>query len=136
MMIRKFAIALLVAWLALNGLLAQESAASENPSFTELPVKGQINLVDLGADKCIPCKMMAPILEELKEEYKGKAAIVFVDVWKNREAVGHFGIKAIPTQIFYDSTGKEVFRHMGFMGKENIVMIFKGLGLELPADTK
>ncbi len=135
-MIRKFGIALLVAWLAVNGLLAWESAASEDPDFTALPVKGQITLVDLGADKCIPCKMMAPILEELKEEYKGKAAIVFVDVWKNREAVSHFGIKAIPTQIFYDTAGKEILRHMGFLDKENIVMIFKKLGLEPHAKTE
>ena len=44
---------------------------------------GKVTMIDLGATECIPCKMMAPIIEELKKEYAGKADIIFIDVWKN-----------------------------------------------------
>jgi thioredoxin 1 len=85
-----------------------------------IPVKDTVTMVDLGAKSCIPCKMMAPILEELKIEYEGRAAVIFIDVWKDRSQGFRFGIQAIPTQIFYDKHGKEVYRHIGFMDKETI----------------
>lgn len=87
----------------------------------DIPVAGTVTMVDLGADKCIPCKMMAPILVELRKEYEGKAAIIFLDVWKDPSLGKPFGIRTIPTQIFYDKTGKEVWRHEGFLKKESIV---------------
>ena len=86
----------------------------------QAPVPGQVTMVDLGAKECIPCQMMAPILVELEEEYQGRAAIIFIDVWENPAAAGRFGIRAIPTQIFYDRNGHEVYRHVGFMGKSAI----------------
>ncbi|MBU4200710.1 MAG: thioredoxin family protein [Verrucomicrobia bacterium] len=88
-------------------------------------------LVDLGATKCIPCKMMAPILEDLKKTYAGKMDVQFIDVWENPDAGGKYGIKVIPTQIFYDATGKELFRHEGFFGKEDILAKWRELGIEL-----
>ena len=91
-------------------------------------------LVDLGADKCIPCKMMAPILEELKEEYAGRLNVEFIDVWKNPEAGSEYGIKLIPTQIFYDASGKELFRHEGFYSKEDILAKWKEFGVN-PTDS-
>lgn len=87
----------------------------------EVPVPGTVTLVDIGADKCIPCKMMAPILEQLREEYKEKAAVVFLDVWKDPTLGKPFNIRTIPTQIFYNKSGKEVWRHEGFLDKETIV---------------
>jgi thioredoxin 1 len=83
----------------------------------------------LGAKKCIPCKMMAPILEELQEEYAGLASIVFIDVWEHREQAQRFGIRGIPTQIFYDTQGKEIKRHVGFLDKKSIVAMFDKLGV-------
>jgi thioredoxin 1 len=88
-------------------------------------------LIDLGAGKCIPCKMMAPILEELKKEYAGRMEVVFIDVWKDPEAGKAYGIEVIPTQIFYDAEGKELFRHVGFFGKEDILGKWKELGVDL-----
>ncbi|HBI14065.1 MAG TPA: thioredoxin [Desulfobulbaceae bacterium] len=85
-----------------------------------IPVKDTVTMVDIGAKSCIPCKMMAPILEELKIEYVGRAAVIFIDVWQDRSQGPRFGIQAIPTQIFYDKNGKEVYRHVGFMEKEKI----------------
>jgi thioredoxin 1 len=91
--------------------------ASEEPV---IPVKDTVTMVDIGAKSCIPCKMMAPILEELKVEYQGRAAVIFIDVWEDRSQGPRFGIQSIPTQIFYDKHGKETYRHVGFMDKEKI----------------
>lgn len=88
-------------------------------------------LLDLGADKCVPCKMMAPILEELKTEYAGRMSVEFIDVWKNKEAGKEYGVEMIPTQIFYDAAGKELFRHTGFFGKDDILAKWKELGVDL-----
>ena len=96
----------------------------------EVPVKGMVTMVDLGADKCIPCKMMAPVLKKLEAQYKGKAAIIFIDVWKNKAPARRFGIRAIPTQIFFDKNGGEVYRHVGFMNEEAIVSRLKKMGVE------
>ena len=88
-------------------------------------------LVDLGADKCIPCKMMAPILEELKKDYAGTLDVEFIDVWKEPERAKEYGIAIIPTQIFFDASGKELFRHEGFFSKEDILGKWKEFGINL-----
>jgi thioredoxin 1 len=93
-------------------------------------------LVDLGAGKCIPCKKMAPILEELNKEYDGRMEVEFIDVWKSPEAGKAYGIEMIPTQIFYDASGKELSRHVGFFGKEDILAKWKDLGVELAVAEK
>ncbi|MEI8194492.1 MAG: thioredoxin family protein [Phycisphaerae bacterium] len=92
-------------------------------------------LVDLGAHSCIPCKKMAPILEELRKEYDGRLRVEFIDVWQNPDAGEKYGIKLIPTQIFYDASGKELARHEGFMAKEDILAQWSALGVALPALT-
>jgi thioredoxin 1 len=104
-------------------------AFGDESGARQVPVPGMVTMVDLGAKKCIPCKMMAPILEELEKEYKDRAAIVFLDVWVNREAGRNFGIRAIPTQIFFDAEGKEVKRHEGFLDKAAIVAELQQLGV-------
>ncbi len=101
-------------------------AESEPP---QAPTQGMVTMVDIGAKKCIPCKMMAPIMEELEKEYKGKASILFIDVWENPNEAPKYGIRTIPTQIFYDKDGKEVFRHVGFMDKKSIVAMLEKLGV-------
>jgi len=93
------------------------------------PPKSLPKLVDLGADKCIPCKQMAPILEELRVEYAGVFEVVFIDVWKNPKEADKYGIRIIPTQIFYDANGNELFRHVGFYSKEQILAKWKQLGV-------
>ncbi|MHB8791618.1 MAG: thioredoxin family protein [Desulfobulbaceae bacterium] len=85
-----------------------------------VPVKDTVTMVDIGAKSCIPCKLMAPILEELMVEYQGKAAVIFIDAWEDPAQGKRFGVMAIPTQIFYDRHGKEAYRHVGFMDKEKI----------------
>jgi thioredoxin 1 len=96
----------------------------------EIPVKGMVTMVDLGAASCIPCKMMAPILDKLEKRYRGMAAIVFIDLRYDRKAAQHFGIRAIPTQIFFDKDGEEIARHVGFMSEEAIVAQLKSMGVK------
>jgi thioredoxin 1 len=93
-------------------------------------------LIDLGAGKCIPCKMMAPVLEELKAEYAGRMTVEFIDVWKNPDAGKQYGIEIIPTQIFYDAQGRELFRHVGFFAKQDILGKWKELGTDLTPSHK
>lgn len=96
----------------------------------DVPIKGMVTMVDIGAKACIPCKMMIPIIESLSEEYEGRAGIVFIDVWKNPSQTEKFGIRVIPTQIFYDKDGNEVMRHEGYFSKEEIIAVLTKLGVE------
>ena len=107
------------------------SVVTTNAPTTPPEKKPLPKLLDLGASTCIPCKMMAPILEELKKEYAGKLEVEFIDVWKNPDAGKQYDIEIIPTQIFFDAGGKELFRHVGFFAKEDILAKWKELGVEL-----
>jgi thioredoxin 1 len=112
------------------------AAAPDNkPQNLEIPnsveTAGNLpRLVDLGAGKCIPCKMMAPILEEVKKEYAGIFDVEFIDVWENPDAGEKYNIRMIPTQIFFDAAGKELFRHEAFFSKEDILAKWKELGVQ------
>lgn len=88
-------------------------------------------LLNLAADKCIPWKTMAPIMEELKKEYADKFVAEFIDVWQNESAGTQYAVKMIPTQIFLDATGKELFRHEGFFSKDDILGKWKELGVDV-----
>lgn len=98
---------------------------------SKAPAAALPRLVDLGAGKCIPCKAMKPILDELKEDYKQQFQTVFIDVWENPDEAEKYGIKMIPTQIFYDAAGQERFRHEGFYSKEDILAKWKEVGVNL-----
>lgn len=118
----------LLAMLALWVGLVSEPAHAQD--FSHVPVKGMVTLIDLGADQCVPCKMMAPILTKLQKDYKDKAAIVVIDVYRYNDQVQRFGIRAIPTQIFFDPNGKEVYRHTGFMSEKAIVEQLTMMGVK------
>jgi thioredoxin 1 len=91
---------------------------------------GLPRLVDLGRGTCIPCKQMAPILEELSREYKGRAIVEVIDLRYSPQSAMEYGIKLIPTQVFFDKKGVEVSRHEGFMPKDQIVAKFQELGVK------
>ncbi len=102
-------------------------APAQTPTAKDLP-----KLLDLGATQCIPCKAMAPILEEMKQEYAGRMEVDFIDVWQkeNAEKAKKYGVESIPTQIFFDPAGKELWRHTGFISKEDILAKWKELGFD------
>lgn len=85
-------------------------------------------LLDLGASKCIPCKLMAPILEEMKNTFAGSMDVEFIDVWENQGAGDKYSLRIIPTQIFFDSDGNELFRHEGFFAREDMLSKWQELG--------
>ena len=100
--------------------------------FSNLPTQGRVTLIDLGAKTCIPCKMMAPILTKLEKTYDGRADIVFIDVKEHRDQAQRFKIRAIPTQIFFNEKGEEVYRHVGFLKEDFIVKKLMKMGVEAP----
>ena len=117
-------------------LLPMSAFAAETPKAapTNAPAKTDLpRLVDLGGDKCIPCKMMAPVLKELKKEYDGRMEVQFIDVWKAPDAGKAYHINLIPTQIFFDASGEELFRHEGFFSKADILAKWKELGVVFKA---
>ena len=105
------------------------------PDLASIPLEqalasGKPTLAEFGSNTCIPCKQMKPILEELAGEYKDKLNVVIVEVYEQMELTRQYGIMAIPTQIFFDSSGKEVKRHMGFYAKDDIIAQLKKMGIE------
>ena len=87
-------------------------------------------MMDLGANTCIPCKMMVPVMDELAKELQGKLDVQFVDIYKRGDVAEKYKIYAIPTQIFFDKKGKELFRHQGFYPKADIMAKLKELGFK------
>jgi thioredoxin 1 len=130
----------------LRGASRPTANVMESESVAEAPVAGAPaagapatapaplpRLVDLGRGTCIPCKMMAPILEELAEEFADKLTVEVIDLRELPGAARRYGIRVIPTQIFYDASGTERFRHEGFMSREAILAKWSELGVELEA---
>jgi len=125
-------VAVVAAVITILALKKGRDAADENSAQPFSATAGLPRLVDLGSTTCIPCKMMAPILEELKKGYVGKLQVEFIDVVNVNPGAGkQYGIKLIPTQIFFDASGKEFFRHEGFISKQDILAKFKEKGIDL-----
>ncbi|MEN8126609.1 MAG: thioredoxin family protein [Planctomycetota bacterium] len=86
--------------------------------------KGKPVLLELGSHSCVPCKEMMPILDELSNEQTA-FVVSFVDVWADEEKSNQYEVELIPTQIFFDRDGVELFRHVGFYPKEDILAKWK-----------
>ena len=118
---------------AVKAKTAQASKAKPKVIPKVIPIP---RLLDLGADKCVPCKMMVPVLDDLTKVYKGKLKVEFIDVWKNPSAGEKYKIQVIPTQIFFDAKGKEIARHSGYYSKADILKTFKDKGIDLNKKSK
>ena len=108
---------------------AELPSASEAEA-TKALASGKPTIIDLGARTCISCKQMAPILEELAGTYRGQANVLFIDVREDSAAAKRFGIQMIPTQIYFDVTGKEVKRVVGAAERDDIIKGLKAAGLK------
>jgi len=116
-------------------LLTAATAHAELPStpaaaINQALASGKPTVIDLGARSCVQCRKMAPILESLAAEYRGKANVLFIDVQKDSAAADKFSVRMIPTQIFFDGKGKEIKRHVGFMDKADLLKELKAAGLK------
>jgi thioredoxin 1 len=128
----KLCILLIIACMLLaTGSFANSSTPEEHEAFLKnLPVKGTVTMVALGKKTCTQCKMMSPILEKMKVKYDGKAAIVFINLLEDPEQQYVYKLKALPTQIFFDKEGKEMYRHVGFLSEKDIIAQLNNMGIE------
>ena len=112
-------------------LFSITEVSTQNPTKQETKTT-KVTFIELGSIRCIPCKMMQPIMKEVKKKYKGQVKVVFYDVWtsEGRPYAQKYGIRVIPTQIFLDKHGNEYFRHEGFFAKDELVKVLKMQGVE------
>lgn len=80
----------------------------------------KVTFLELGAESCIPCKMMQPVLREIAAIYPGVVDVIFHDLYKNRSVGQQYGVRVMPTQIFLDAEGREFYRHEGFYPKDEL----------------
>ncbi len=90
--------------------------------------KHKVTFIEIGADRCIPCVQMQPIMKDIAQEYAGTVQVVFYDVWKDPAPARKYGIQLIPTQVFVDQNGREIFRHVGFYPKADMLKMLKERG--------
>lgn len=108
---------------------AQHAPAMDNP-VDRVRRSGKPAMVEFGAEGCVPCDMMQPILDRLRKKYPDELNVVFVHVGENRILGARYGIRSIPVQVFYDENGDEVFRHVGFYAEPAVLKQIVKLGVE------
>jgi thioredoxin 1 len=123
---------LILAFVSQN-VLAQSTARPKSIDKTVAPKTPLVTFVELGSVKCIPCRMMQPVMKAIEKKYGAQVKIVFYDVWKPEEQkyAEQYGIKLIPTQVFLDADGKEFFRHEGFYPEAEIDKLLQKQGLKI-----
>ncbi len=90
-----------------------------------------VKFIEVGSDKCIPCKQMKEVIANITAKYKEQLDFEMVDINKDKDAVSKYGVQLIPTQIFYDKSGKEFFRHVGYFPEEKIDSLLQANGLKV-----
>jgi thioredoxin 1 len=116
-----------------NGALIDQELVTEidkKIQYIRPGTTGRVMVMDLGSTGCVPCRMMMPILYELSKEYNGKVDIQFIDVNEKKIVAEKYRIYGIPTQIFFNEKGKEVYRHVGFFPKDEIIKKLKEMGVQ------
>ncbi len=108
-----------------------ESKSDDNMDI-ETSQEQTVTFIELGSVKCIPCKKMQPIMEEIEEEYDD-VKVIFYDVWtkEGKPYAQQYGIKLIPTQVFLDKDGKEYFRNEGFFPKDKLIKVLEKGGVNI-----
>jgi len=95
--------------------------------------KPLITFIELGSVRCIPCRMMQPVMKSVEEKYGDQIKVVFYDVWREEQAIyGQiYNIRVIPTQVFLDKDGKEIFRHEGYFPEKELDDFLQSKGLKV-----
>jgi len=112
----------------LQKIAAKPPESNTEEEFKKALASGKPFLVDFGANSCLPCRQLRPVLKELSKEWAGKAEILVIDVYKYQHLAREYKIVALPTLVFFDNKGKEVFRQPGAMSKEQISAKLKEVG--------
>lgn len=113
----------------LQKIAAKPPESNTEDEFKKALGSGRPALVDFGADACLPCRQLRPILKEVGKEYADKASVLVIDVYKNQNLAQEHKILLIPTLVFFDAKGKEAFRHVGILDKEKIIAKLKEIGM-------
>jgi thioredoxin 1 len=113
----------------LEKIAAKPPESNTEEDFKKAIVSGKPVLVDFGANSCLPCRQLRPVLKEIAKEHTGKANILVIDVYKYQDLAREYKIQLIPTLVFFDVAGKEVFRNVGVLEKEKIVAKLKEIGM-------
>jgi len=113
----------------LQKITAKPPEMDSEDDLKQALTSGKPVLVDFGANSCIPCRQMRPVLKEVGTEYSEKAKILVIDVYKNQNLAREYKVLMLPTLVFFDSKGKEAFRSVGIMEKEKIVGKLKEIGM-------
>jgi thioredoxin 1 len=105
---------------------------NQNPNLSKSDEKHKVTFIELGSVRCIPCKMMQPVMKSVEEKYGFQVRVVFYDVWTEAGAPygQKYGISAIPTQVFLDKEGNEYFRHEGFFPEEELFKVLNQKGVK------
>lgn len=101
-----------------------ETVASDSTSSAT-----KIIFVELGSTTCVPCKQMEKVLDVTKEKYGEQIEIIFFDIMKNRQKAKEFNVKIMPTQVFLDVDGNEIYRHIGFFPQQQLDVFLQNQGL-------
>ena len=128
-----FLLALVPAGCARDSDSAQPGQPGDDLTSMTLPQalsSGKPTLAEFGSVTCVPCKEMRPILAEIAQSFEGRLNVVIVEVYQQKTITQWAKIMAIPTQIIYDDSGKEVTRHVGFWGKDQIIAELNKLGID------
>ncbi len=120
-----FVMAVIISFFA-YGTVRADQADQFDDMLARAKKSGKPVMIDFGAVKCPACVEMAPIIKRLEDE---GMPVTFVDVRYNRISPGKFGVSTIPTQVFLDKKGKEYYRHVGFLGYDEIKAVLKKVGL-------
>lgn len=85
-------------------------------------------LLELGSSRCMACQQMAKVLDQLRASQGDRLQVDFIDVFETPEAADPYEISLIPTQILFDASGREIYRHTGFFSHDDILGKFRELG--------
>lgn len=125
------------AWLAVSVLIASGCSEPTLPPSAEAPLpsvsseldhfaarvgQGRPTVVEFGARACAGCREMKVVLERLRTTHGTQIGIAEIDLLEQREAIRHYRVQVMPTQIFFDENGRETGRHVGVIDGRGILM--------------
>lgn len=106
-----------------------QADTSVDSALSSAKTEGKVVMLELGSVGCIPCEQMKPVMQKLRDTYKNKLEVIFIDVRQDKKTARRFNTRAIPTQVFLDKEGKEFHRHLGYYAYEEIGPVLKKQGL-------
>jgi len=131
---RKTKLHLLIGLVLLLTIFSSGCQKNDLPELTTTSLdtalsNGHLTLAEFSSDSCIPCKEMIPVLKDLANLYKDRLNVVVVDVYEQEALTRSYGILATPTQVIFDTSGKEVARHVGTWSLNSMVGQLRASGL-------